>query len=116
MPGVIVTLFDKNGNPMMDLATGTEAITTTAADGSYWFTGLAPGEYGRLPPTQSRGSTSIIRALVDVCNLGNRRPMTLCRAPADVCAPRSVGLLPQATHTSTATLSAPPISPWLCTL
>ena len=53
MPVVIVMLSDKNGNPMMDLATGAEAIITTAADGSYWFTGLAPGEYGRPQLTQA---------------------------------------------------------------
>ena len=53
MPGVIVTLPDKNGNPMMDLATGTEVITITAAGGSYWFTGLAPGEYSRPQPMQA---------------------------------------------------------------
>ena len=53
MPGVPVTLSDKNGNPIMDVATGSAVVTTTAADGSYWFTGLAPGEYGvrfALPP------------------------------------------------------------------
>ena len=91
MPGMIVTLSDKNGNQMMDLATGAEAIITTAADGSYWFTGLAPWEYGRPQPTQAQGSTSAILVsttapLATVVH-GTSRPMARCRTPADVCAP-----------------------------
>ena len=115
MPVMIVTLSDKNGNQIMDLATGAEAITTTAIGSSYWSTGLAPGEYGRHPPTQFQGSNSVVRALVDGCVLGTHLPITLCRAPADVCAPHRVGLMPQATHTLIATLSLLPIVPWLCT-
>ena len=113
MPGVIVTLSDKNGNLMMELATSAEAITITAADGSYWFTGLVPGEYGHPQSTQALGSTSAIIALTAAPLApvvhGTHLPMALYHTPANVCAPRSVGLLPQATNTLTATLLAPPI-------
>mmetsp|Transcript_32451 Transcript_32451/g.58651 ORF Transcript_32451/g.58651 Transcript_32451/m.58651 type:complete len:1622 (-) Transcript_32451:91-4956(-) len=53
MVGVLVTLLDVNVDAVMDAATGQAVVTITAADGSYWFTNLAPGEYGvqfALPP------------------------------------------------------------------
>jgi uncharacterized repeat protein (TIGR01451 family) len=49
IPGALLTLLDSAGNPVDGdpLASGVQPVTaTTAADGSYAFTGLAPGVFG----------------------------------------------------------------------
>ncbi|MDP5220671.1 SdrD B-like domain-containing protein [Ruegeria sp. 2205SS24-7] len=43
--GVLVTLLDENGDPIVD-AGGNPVTQVTAADGSYQFTDLEPGVYG----------------------------------------------------------------------
>ena len=69
--GVIVELLDANGN-------GTGVTTSTAADGSYSFTGLAPGTYG-VKFTDAVSGKDLIEANVgnddtidsDAVDLGN---------------------------------------------
>ena len=88
MPGVIVTLSDKNGNPMIDLVTGAEAITTTAAGGSYWFTGLARGggtaalnpRRPEAPPLPSSLRRPLLRRPSFMAPIGPSLP-SLCRRP-----------------------------------
>ncbi|MCQ9343793.1 SdrD B-like domain-containing protein [Corynebacterium kozikiae] len=43
--GVQVTLLDAEGNPALDAEGNEVTATTTAADGTYSFTGLKPGDY-----------------------------------------------------------------------
>jgi Tol biopolymer transport system component/protocatechuate 3,4-dioxygenase beta subunit len=53
VPGVTVRLLDAAGNPVVDASGTPVAPQTTAADGSYLFTNLIPGQYiveFELPP------------------------------------------------------------------
>jgi uncharacterized repeat protein (TIGR01451 family) len=54
--GVILSLIDGGGSPVLD--GGNPVTTTTAADGTYSFTSLRPGEYG-VVETQPAGFVSL---------------------------------------------------------
>ena len=54
--GVTLALLDSSGDPVLD-GSG-NAITTTAADGTYTFSGIAPGDY-HVAETQPTGYGSI---------------------------------------------------------
>ncbi len=57
LAGVPLSLLDASGNPVTD-GNGDSITTTTAADGSYLFSGLIPGGY-RVAQTQPVGYDSV---------------------------------------------------------
>ena len=82
--GVTVQLLDANGNPIAG------ATTTTAANGSYSFTGLVPGSYGVqvIPPaglTISPLGTAASPAIDNLANpAGVIAPVTLISGASDL--------------------------------
>ena len=57
LEGVTLALLDSSGNPVLD-GGGNAVTTTTAADGTYTFSGIAPGDY-HVAETQPTGYGSI---------------------------------------------------------
>ncbi|WP_232056120.1 SdrD B-like domain-containing protein [Tuwongella immobilis] len=61
LPGVLVSLVDVEGFPVLDRLTGKPLTAVTGADGSYTFTGLAAGTYRVLetqPNQYNQGATN----------------------------------------------------------
>jgi uncharacterized repeat protein (TIGR01451 family) len=74
--GVILTLLDVNGDPVLD-GNGDPVTTITAPDGSYSFTNVRPGTYqvGQSQPFGYESSSDIDGGNLDI--IGDEQPIVL---------------------------------------